>query len=78
MKKTKLTVWVSRDLLENGRRYAAQNNTTLDDLIEAYIRHVITKHSLENAPIVSRLSGVLPQSVNILDHKKHHEEKYNQ
>ncbi len=38
MEETKLTVRVPRDLLENFKRYAAENNTTLTDLIEAYLR----------------------------------------
>ena len=37
MDQTKLTVRVPRDLLENVKRYAAQNNTTLTNLIEAYL-----------------------------------------
>ena len=40
MQETKLTVRVPRDLLENIKRYAAQNNTTLTDLIEAYLRRI--------------------------------------
>ncbi|MDX9992516.1 MAG: DUF6364 family protein [Anaerolineales bacterium] len=73
---TKLTVRVSRDLLENVKRYAAQNNTTLTDLIEAYLRHIPAQTSLDDAPIVRRLSGMLSQDVSVDDHKNHLEEKY--
>ena len=38
MEQTKLTVRVPRDLLENVKRYAKENNTTITDLIEAYLR----------------------------------------
>jgi len=41
MPETRLTVRISRDLLENAKRYAAQNNTTLDNLIEAYLRRIL-------------------------------------
>ena len=34
MSETKLTVRVPRDLLENVKRYAAKNNTTLTDLLK--------------------------------------------
>jgi hypothetical protein len=78
MQETKLTVRVPRDLLENIKRYAAQNNTTLTDLIEAYLRRIPAQKPLENAPIVRRLSGSLSPEVTILDHKKHLEEKYDQ
>jgi len=73
---TKLTVRVPRDLLENIKRYAAQNNTTLTGLIEAYLRRIPAQPPLENAPIVRRLSGTLSPDITIQDYKKHLEEKY--
>ena len=76
MERTKLTVRVPRDLLENIKRYAAQNNTTLTDLIEAYLRRIPSSEALDNAPIVRRLSGTLSQAVSVEDHKKHLEDKY--
>jgi hypothetical protein len=76
MQQTKLTVRVPRDLLENLKRYAAQNNTTLTDLIEAYLRRIPAGQSLEDAPIVRRLTGSLSPAVTIQDYKKHLEEKY--
>ena len=76
MEKTKLTVRVPRDLLENVKRYAAQNNTTLTNLIEAYLRRIPAQGSLEDAPIVRRLSGTLLQEVSVRDYHKHLEEKY--
>jgi hypothetical protein len=78
MQETKLTVRVPRDLLENIKRYAAQNNTTLTDLIEAYLRHIPVQPPLDNAPIVRRLSGTLSPDITIQDYKKHLEEKYGQ
>lgn len=78
MQRTKLTVRVPRDLLENIKRYAAQNNTTLTDLIEAYLRHIPAREPLDNAPIVRRLSGILSQVVSVKDYQKHLEEKYDQ
>ena len=78
MHETKLTVRVPRDLLENIKRYAAQNNTTLTDLIKAYLRHIPAQPSLENAPIVRRLSGTLSPDAAIQDYRKHLEEKYGQ
>ena len=76
MQETKLTVRVPRDLLENIKRYAARNNTTLTNLIEAYLRRIPAQPPLENAPIVRRLSGTLSPDITIQDHKKHLEEKY--
>ena len=76
MQETKLTVRVPRDLLENIKRYAAKNNTTLTDLIEAYLRHIPVQEPFDQAPIVRRLSGILSQDVSRQDYKKHLEEKY--
>jgi len=78
MQETKLTVRVPRDLLENIKRYAAQNNTTLTDLIKAYLRRIPAQGPMENAPLVRRLSGTLSSDVTIQDYKKHLEEKYGQ
>ena len=76
MQNTKLTVRVPRDLLENIKRYAQQNNTTMTALIEAYLRRIPAQEPFEDAPIVRRLSGSLSQNVTIQDHKEHLAEKY--
>jgi len=52
MKDTKLTVRVSRGLLENVKVYAKKNNTTLSDLIEAFLKNIPSQYPLENSPIV--------------------------
>jgi hypothetical protein len=76
MQNTKLTVRVPRDLLDNVKRYARENNTTLTALIEAYLRRIPDQEPFENAPIVRRLSGILSQNVTLQDHKDHLAEKY--
>jgi hypothetical protein len=75
MLETKLTVHVPRELLENAKRYAAQNNTTLTNLIVAYLRRIPAQGLLENAPIVRWLSGSLSQHVSLQDYKARLEEK---
>ncbi len=76
MQRTKLTVRVQQDLLENIKRYAAENNTTLTDLINAYLQNILNQGSLDNAPIVQRLSGIMSTEVSIQDYRKYLEEKY--
>jgi hypothetical protein len=78
MEQTKLTVRVPRDLLENVKRYAAQNNTTLTKLIEAYLLRIPPQEPLKDAPIVCRLSGILPENLSVEDYHKHLERKYGQ
>jgi hypothetical protein len=76
---TKLTVRVPRNLLENAKRYASANHTTLTELISTYLgRLPATDQALENAPVVRRLIGVLSADVSTEDYKEHLEEKYGQ
>ena len=76
MEETKLTVRVPRDLLDNVKRYAAQNNTTLTELIRAYLRRIPAQSPLEDAPIVRGLTGTLSPDLTVQDYKSHLEEKY--
>lgn len=76
MRKTKLTVRVSQDLLENFRQYAQEKNTTMTSLVETYLRRIPPQELLAEAPIVRRVSGILSQQVSIEDYKEHLAEKY--
>lgn len=76
MLKTKLTVRVEQDLLENLKRYATENKTTLTDLIDTYLWYIPAQVPFDNTPIVRRLSGTLSSDVSLEDYKKHLEEKY--
>ena len=51
MQNTKLTVRVPKDLIENVKHYAQQNNTTLTALIEAYLRRIPPQEPFDDAPI---------------------------
>jgi len=77
MEDTKLTVRVPRQVLEDAKRYARDNNTTVTRLISQYLQMVSTVgHPLDQAPIVRRLSGTLPRRITIDDYRRHLEEKY--
>jgi hypothetical protein len=77
MQETKLTVRLPRELLENAKRYARKQNTTVTNLISEYLRRMpASLDILEEAPIVRRLSGTLSKNVSIADYKKHMEAKY--
>jgi hypothetical protein len=74
---TKLTVRVPRHLLENAKRYAQAHETTLTELISAYLQHIpFESEVLDQAPVVRRLTGLLSPDVSEDDYKKHLEEKY--
>ncbi len=77
MEDTKLTIRVSRKVLEEAKRYARENNTTVTRLVSQYLEQVsIQGDPLAKAPIVRRLSGILSPDITIEDYKKHLEEKY--
>ncbi|MBL7161580.1 MAG: hypothetical protein ISS57_03165 [Anaerolineales bacterium] len=76
MQKTKLTVRVPQDLLENFKQYAQEKNTTMTALVETYLRRIPPQELLAEAPIVRRLSGILSQQVSVEDYKEHLVEKY--
>jgi hypothetical protein len=76
LQKTKLTVRVDLELLNNLKQYAALNLTTLTDLINAYLRHIPDQNKGKHTAVVSQLSGILSQDLSVEEYKKHLEEKY--
>jgi hypothetical protein len=77
MQETKLTIRLSRELLENAKRYARKQNTTVTNLISEYLRRMpASMEILQDAPIVRRLSGTLSKNFSVADYKKHLDAKY--
>lgn len=77
MQETKLTVRLPRELLENAKRYARKQNTTVTNLISEYLRRVpASMDVLQDAPIVRRLSGTLSKNISVVDYKKNLDAKY--
>ena len=77
MEMTKLTVRVSKDILERAKHYARENHTTLSRLVSEYLRQLTAPNDpLADAPIVRRLSGTLSQDVSVEDYREHLERRY--
>jgi hypothetical protein len=77
METKKMTVRVPRDLLEQAKQYARENDTTLTRLITVYLGQIAAdQEPLADAPIVRRLSGSLSQDVTLEDYYQHLEDKY--
>ncbi len=76
MQKTKLTVRIPQDVLDNFRQYAEKKNTTMTSLVETFLRRIPPQELPANAPIVRRLSGTLSQQVGNEDYKMHLVKKY--
>jgi hypothetical protein len=66
-------------ILDNAKRYAKAHRTTLTQLVSVYLHHIPTDvESLDNAPVVRQLTGLLSAEVSVREYKKHLEEKYDQ
>lgn len=77
MEQTKLTVRLPRDLVEGAKRYAEDHDTTLTRLVSEYFRQLGTEGDpLGDAPIVRRLSGILPEEASVGDYYQYLEAKY--
>ncbi|HLE50698.1 MAG TPA: DUF6364 family protein [Anaerolineales bacterium] len=77
MKKAKLTVRVPRQLLNHAKQYASANNTTLTRLVSEYLRQLVDRSdALIDAPIVRRLSGVLPKEATVTEFHEYLGRKY--
>lgn len=73
-----MTVRVPKSLLENAKRYAEANETTLTRLITAYLEKIKLANGVENGPIVERLSGSLSPELSTDDYHSYLEAKYGQ
>jgi Family of unknown function (DUF6364) len=77
MNDARLTIRVPRNLLEEARGYARENQTTLTRLVSHYLRELAAaRDPLAAAPTVRRLSGSLSPAVSVDDYRQHLEEKY--
>ena len=77
METRKITVRVPRELLEQAKRYARENDTTLTRLITVYLGQIAAQHDpLAGAPTVKRLSGSLSQNVSADDYAWYLDDKY--
>ncbi|NPV56728.1 MAG: hypothetical protein HPY76_08665 [Anaerolineae bacterium] len=76
METTKLTIRVRRELLNNLKRYAELRQTTVTRLIESYMQQIPAQDPLGDAPIVRRLTGIVPSRFSEEDYKRHLDEKY--
>ena len=77
METTKLTVRVSRDLLEGAKRYASAHDTTLTRLVSEFLRRLgAAEDPLADAPTVRRLAGTLSPDSSVEDYRRYLGEKY--
>ena len=75
--KKKLTIRVDARLIEQAKAYAATHNTSVSQLVEAYLLELNQQNQVESStPILDALTGILPAEANIEDYHDYLMEKY--
>jgi len=75
--KRKLTVRVDSQWVESAKQYAKRHDTSLSKLISEFLRNLPSETEVyKQAPILKRLTGILPRDISIEEHRAHLEEKY--
>ena len=70
------TIWVPASILARAKHYAQQQDTTLAQLVIAYLEQLATLAQLGNAPAVRSLTGSLPATVKAEDYRTYLQDKY--
>jgi hypothetical protein len=77
MTQAKLTVRVDDRWIEPAKQYAARRRTTLSRLISAYLHALSLQETpFTGAPVLERLTGILPSDVDVEAHHRYLEEKH--
>jgi len=77
VEKKKLTVRVDTRWIEAGKKYAKRHDTSLSKLISEFLRNLPSEPvPSRQAPVLKRLSGILPGEISIEEQRAHLEEKY--
>jgi len=59
-RKKKLTIRVDGRLIEQTKEYAALHNTSISQLVEAYLRDLSRREMEAHSPLVQELAGLIP------------------
>lgn len=77
MNEKKLTVRISRETLDEAKRYAREHGTTLSRLVVTHLEHLHREDDvLANAPITRRLAGAMSPDASIQEYRDYLERKY--
>jgi hypothetical protein len=63
--KKKLTLRLNQRLIKQAKKYAAQHNISVSELVETYFLHLDLGSEPAHTPLVRRLTGLLPVDVDV-------------
>lgn len=77
--KRKLTLRLNKRLIEQAKKYAAQHDISVSELVETYFLHLDLKEKSTHTSLVQRLTGILPADIDVQEeYGRYLEEKYSQ
>ncbi len=56
---SKLTLSMSKELIEKGKAYAQQQGRSLSEIVAAYLKQITEKADADVAPLVEEMTGVV-------------------
>ncbi len=75
--KKKLTLRLNHRVIEQAKKYAAQRNISVSELVETYFLKLEQEQALEHSPLVKQLTGILPADIEVEQvYQSHLQEKY--
>ena len=75
MSRKKLTLSVDEDVIRKAKRYSRRHDTSISRLVTEFLSSLSDSEGFE-APVVSRLRGVLSSDVSVEEYRDHLAEKY--
>ena len=63
--KRKLTLRLNKRLIEQAKRYAAEHNISVSELVETFFMQLENLEETTHTPLVRQLTGLLPRDIDI-------------
>jgi hypothetical protein len=71
----KVTLNIDEELIRKARAYSERHGMTISQLVSRFLKR-LPDPDQEFSPIVQRLHGILPSSVDVEEYRAHLEEKH--
>ncbi|MBI2073461.1 MAG: hypothetical protein HYW06_01525 [Gemmatimonadetes bacterium] len=72
----KLTLSVEEGVIEKARRYSQAHNTSISRLVTQFLARLPGRQKRRDSPTVRRLVGILSESADVAEYRRHLEEKH--
>ena len=79
LSKAKLTLWVSKEARDMGKRWSRRHHESISQLFSTYLKRLVQveEGDFSPSPLVSRLTGVIRgKGIDLKSYRRHLEDKY--